>query len=519
MNGAQSLIKTLVNSGVEVCFTNPGTSEMHFVAALDEVDGMRCVLGLFEGVVSGAADGYARMAGKPAATLLHLGPGLGNAVANIHNAGKGYVPMINIVGEHATYHLDYDTPLKGDIEGLAGAVSDWVYTSTSSDEIAADAARAVQAAGHHNIATLVLPANVSWGDNTVGVAQTPAIPPRPQVAADQVAAAATLLREEKPAMVLIGGDIDHALSIALSKLSQATGARVCVETFPTRMRRGAGSGQLEKMPYLAEQAIEFMSEVENLVLIGAKPPVSFFAYPGVPSEIQAEACEVLSLAMPGDDLEDCVKRLLDALDAGDTEPLCYPLVTPELPTGDLNAMSVAQSLANQLPQDAIVVDEGATSSVVLFPLTAQSAAHDWLTLSGGAIGFGLPCAVGAAVACPGRKVICLEGDGSAMYTIQSLWTMAREALDITIVIFNNQKYNILELEFARTGASGGKPGPKAATMLDISGPGMDFVHIANGMGVNATRADTAEAFNEQLAAALAAPGPHLIDAHVPAFSL
>jgi len=262
-----------------------------------------------------------------------------------------------------------------------------------------------------------------------------------------------------------------------------------------------------------------MSEVENLVLIGAKPPVSFFAYPGVPSEIQAEACEVLSLAMPGDDLEDCVKRLLDALDAGDTEPLCYPLVTPELPTGDLNAMSVAQSLANQLPQAAIVVDEGATSSVGLFPLTAQSAAHDWLTLSGGAIGFGLPCAVGAAVACPGRKVICLEGDGSAMYTIQSLWTMAREALDITIVIFNNQKYNILELEFARTGASGGKPGPKAATMLDISGPGMDFVHIANGMGVNATRADTAEAFNEQLAAALAAPGPHLIDAHVPAFSL
>lgn len=519
MNGAQSLIKTLVNGGVEVCFTNPGTSEMHFVAALDEVDGMRCVLGLFEGVVSGAADGYARMARKPAATLLHLGPGLGNAVANIHNAGKGYVPMVNIVGEHATYHLEYDTPLKGDIEGIAGPISDWVCTSTSPDEIAADAARAVEAAGHHNIATLVLPANVSWGDNSAGVAQTPSIAARPQVDANQVAAAAQMLRADKPAMVLVGGDIDRGLSIALSKLSQATGARVCVETFPTRMTRGAGSGELEKMPYLAEQAIEFMSEVENLVLIGANPPVSFFAYPGVPSQIQAEGCDVVGLARPGDDLADCLEQLLKALDAQAIEPACYTRHTPELPSGDLNAMTVAQSIANQMPENAIVVDEGATSSIALFPMTAQSAPHDWLTLTGGAIGFGLPCAVGAAVACPDRKVIALEGDGSAMYTIQSLWTMAREALDITVVIFNNQKYNILELEFARTGAIGGKPGPKAAAMLDIGAPGMDFVDIAKGMGVSATRADTAEAFNEQLATALAAQGPHLIDAHVPSFSL
>jgi acetolactate synthase-1/2/3 large subunit len=515
MNGAESLIKTLVASGVEVCFANPGTSEMHFVAALDEVKGMRCVLGLFEGVVSGAADGYARMAGKPAVTLLHLGPGLGNALANIHNARKGHVPMINIIGDHATYHLQYDAPLTSDIEGIAKPVSDWVHTSAAAEDIAADGVQAVQAAGHNRIATLILPADVSWGDNPAGIGQAPVIPPLTQVSSEQIEAAATMLRSGKPSMVLAGGDISLELGRLLNSLALKSGSRVCVETFPTRIRRGAGSAKLEKLPYLAEYAIAFMQDVENLVLIGAQSPVSFFAYPNVPSVITADHCNILSLAAPGDDLLHCAKELLAALGGAAVAPECYAHAVSELPTGELSAQTIAQSISHLLPDNAVVVDEGATSSLVCYPVTASAAPHDWLSLTGGSIGFGLPCAVGASIACPHRKVVCMEGDGSAMYTIQSLWTMARENLDVTVVIFNNSKYNILELEFARTGARGGSPGPKASSMLDIGNPLMDFVAIAQGMGVMATKAGSAEEFNREFAAAMSATGPRVIEAMVP----
>lgn len=515
MNGAESLIKTLVASGVDVCFANPGTSEMHFVAALDEVKGMRCVLGLFEGVVSGAADGYARMARKPAVTLLHLGPGLGNALANIHNAKKGHVPMINIVGDHATYHRQYDAPLTSDIEGIARPVSDWVHTSTAAENIAADGAHAVQAAGHNRIATLVLPADVSWGDNPVGIGPAPVIPPLTPVSREKIDAAVAMLQSGKSAMVLAGGDIDLGLGRLLNSLALQCGSRVCVETFPTRIRRGAGSGKLEKLPYLAEQAITFMQDVENLILIGAQAPVSFFAYPNVPSVISPEHCNILSLASPGDDLLQCTEELLAALGGEAVAPECYPQALPDLPTGELTAQTVAQSITHLLPENAVVVDEGATSSLVCYPSTSTAKPHDWLSLTGGSIGFGLPCAVGASIACPDRKVVCMEGDGSAMYTIQSLWTMVREKLDVTVVIFNNRKYNILELEFARTGARSGSPGPIASSMLDIGNPVMDFVAIAQGMGIMAVRAVSAEDFNREFAAAMAANGPRLIEAMVP----
>ena len=519
MNGSESLIKTLVEGGVEVCFTNPGTSEMHFVAALDEVDGMRCVLGLFEGVLSGAADGYARMTGKPAATLLHVGPGLANAAANIHNAKKANVPMINIVGDHATYHLAYDAPLTSDVEGIARPFSHWVHTSKSSSEIASDANDAIQEAGHHNIATLVLPADVSWGDNPQGASTVSPISALNKVTEDKIAEAATMLKSDKSTMILVGGVITQDLGLQLGKLGEAFGVRICVETFPTRIRRGSGSAVLEKLPYLAEMAIDFMKDVENLVLIGASAPVSFFAYPNVPSEIPSKDCSVLALAETGDDLLNCVEQLLSSLDAESATPTCHPYQVPELPKGELNAMSASQSISHLLPENAIIIDEGATSSFMTYPLTANAAPHDWLALTGGSIGFGLPAAIGAAIACPDRKVVALEGDGSAMYTIQALWTMAREELDVTVVIYNNQKYHILALEFARTGARGGKPGPKAANMLDIGSPDLDFVAMAQGMGVKATRATTAEEFNEQFAAAMSTPGPHLIDAMVPPLQL
>ncbi len=516
MNGAESLLTTLVNHGVEVCFANPGTSEMHFVAALDEVEGMRCVLGLFEGVLSGAADGYARMARKPASTLLHLGPGLGNALANVHNTKKGHVPLVNIVGEHATYHVQYDAPLTADIEAIAGAASHWVRTSAAPDAIARDAAAAVREAGHGRVATLILPADVSWGDNPNGAEEASALAPLPDVPDDRVDEAVARLTSGKNCMIMIGGrEVSPEQGRMLSRIGKACGARVSTDTFPTRQARGAGTAVLERLPYLAELAIDHIKDLDHLILIGAAAPVSFFAYPGVSSCIAPADCEEYVLATPGDDIEQLLSALLERLDAGAQEPEVHPLSIPELPAGELDVNAVGQAVAHYLPEDAVVVDEGNTSGLSLYFSTYTARPHDWLSLTGGSIGWGLPAAVGAAIACPERKVVCLEGDGSAMYTIQALWTMARENLDVTVVIFNNRKYNILELEFSRTGARGGKPGPKAASTLDIGGPELDFVALARGMGVQADAAATAEEFNRLFEAAMQQKGPRLIDAVVP----
>jgi acetolactate synthase-1/2/3 large subunit len=516
MNGAESLLTTLINNDIEVCFTNPGTSEMHFVAALDEVDGMRCVLCLFEGVLSGAADGYARMARKPASTLLHLGPGLGNALANLHNAKKGHVPVVNIVGDHATYHLQYDAPLTSDIESIAGAVSHWVHTSQSPDDIAKDTAEAIRQAGIGQVATLMLPADVSWGDNSNGAELAVTLAPAAQVSEALVVEVVAKLRSGKSCMIMVGGrEISAEQGLMLSRISKASGARICTDVFPTRQARGAGTAVIERLPYLAEFAIAHIKDVEHLILIGAAAPVSFFAYPDVPSVITSADCELTPLAGPNDDIDGLLVDLLDRFDAAEQEPEVHRLVLPELATGALDVNAAAQALAYFMPDNAVVVDESATSGMPIFPLTATARPHDWLNLTGGSIGWGLPAAVGAAIACPDRKVICLEGDGSAMYTIQSLWTMARENLDVVVVIYNNRKYSILELEFGRTGARGGVPGPKAASTLDIGSPDMDFVAIAKGMGVEASRATTAEEFNAQLEAGLNSSGPYLIDAIVP----
>ena len=375
-------------------------------------------------------------------------------------------------------------------------------------------------AGHNRVATLILPADVSWGDNPAGEepaaqAQAPTSVPR-----HKIDHAVQMLRSGKRSMVMIGGrEVSAEMGILLSKVATATGARVCLETFPTRVARGAGRGRLEKLPYLAEQAIEYLGEVENLILLGAKSPVSFFAYPDVPSVLPPENCRELQLALPDEDIAGCLAELVRALDAGDAQPDLSNHAVPSLPQGELDVMAVAQSLAALLPENAVVVDDAGTATMACYPATETAAAHDWLALTGGSIGFGLPCAIGAAIACPDRKTVCLEGDGSAMYTIQALWTMARENLDVTVVVFNNHKYSILELEFLRTGARGGVPGPKAASMLDIGNPQMDYVAMARGMGVNASRATTAEEFNQQFADAVAGKGPRLIEAMVPPLRL
>lgn len=519
MNGAESLLNTLTNNDIEVCFTNPGTSEMHFVAALDEVEGMRCVLCLFEGVISGAADGYARMAGKPASTLLHLGPGFGNALANVHNAKKGFVPMVNIVGDHATYHLEYDAPLTSDIQGIAGPVSHWVHSSATPADIARDAAEAVRQAGHNQIATLMLPADVSWGDNPNGAEGAVELAPTPKVSKVRIEEAVSRLRSGGKCMIMVGGpELSKSRGLKASRIARACGASISTDVFPTRQARGAGSAVIDRLPYLAELAVDSLKEFDHLILIGVKSPVSFFAYPNVPSSIAPDGCEQTVLATPQEDIDQVLDALLAELGAENVEPDTNALQLCEPPTGDLDANTSAMAIAHFLPENAIVVDEAITSGFALAPLTATARPHDWLNQTGGSIGWGLPAAVGAAVACPDRKVVCLEGDGSAMYTIQALWTMARENLDVTVVIFNNRKYSILELEFARTGARGGVPGPLAASILAIGNPDMDFVAMAQSMGVEASRANTAEEFSAQFETAMNSQGPRLIDAMVPSLS-
>jgi acetolactate synthase-1/2/3 large subunit len=515
MNGAQALIRTLVDAGVTACFTNPGTSEMHFVAGLDSAPEMRAVLALFEGVATGAADGYARMADRPAATLLHLGPGLGNGLANLHNARKGKVPVVNIVGDHATYHTQYDAQLQSDIETVARNVSSWVRTSKSTAELPADAVEAVAAAlgPPGQVATLILPADVSWSDGAEPA--PPPAPPAPAAArADAVEAVAGALRGRERCALLVGGrGLRTGPLAAAGRIASATGAQLLVEVFPTRIERGAGLPTAERLAYFPELASVQLAGLKHLVLIDAKAPVSFFAYPGKPSYLVPDGCQVHELASPAADVAATLDALVEAVGAGGHEPAVQEPSRPARPSGPLTADAVCQAIGAVLPEGAIISDEAITSGLTLVPNTAGAPPHDLLTLTGGAIGQGLPLAVGAAVACPDRPVIALEGEGSSMYTIQALWTMAREQLDVTSVIFNNSSYAILTVELQRVGADGA--GEKAKSQLDLSGPGLDFVKVASGFGVPAVRPETAEDFAGALERALAEPGPHLIEAVVP----
>jgi acetolactate synthase-1/2/3 large subunit len=520
---------SLTRAGLDVCFMNPGTSEMHFVAALDSVPAMRGVLALFEGVATGAADGYARMTGRPAAVLLHLGPGLANGLANLHNARRAGTPVLVIVGGHATGHVRYDAPLQSDIEALARTVSGWVRTSGTTRDLAPDAMQALAAARRGQIATLVLPADVSWSDggtlasprhpthatatDLIRPTATDPIQHRPSTIVDdgQAAAVAGLLSSR--ALLFLGG---RALSErglrAASRISAATGARLLAETFPARMERGAGLPAVDRLAYLAEQAEAQLAGVEHLILAGARSPVSFFAYPGQRSDLVPDACSVAVLADKEQDVETALDLLADLVAAGTPPVLAAPAIRPAEP-GPLTAISLANTIAASLPEGAIISDEANTSGFALPAALTGAARHSLLTLTGGSIGQGLPAATGAAVAAPDRPVLCLEADGSALYTIQALWTQAREQLNVTTVLINNAAYAILRMELARTAA--GQAGERAARMLDLSGPTPDFTAISTGFGVPAVRVTTAEDLDRELRRSYAEPGPHLIEAIVP----
>lgn len=511
MNGAQALISTLVDGGVEVCFANPGTSEMHFVAALDCVPQMHGILTLFEGVATGAADGYARIADRPAAVLLHLGPGLGNGLANLHNARRARVPMVVVVGDHATYHKKYDAPLESDIDALAGTVSGWVRRTQTAGDVGTDTADAVAASRlGPQIATLILPADASWSE---GAAPAATAHEPPVLAGADLESVADVLRSGEPVMLLIGGDATRGTGLAAAaRIADATGARWLCETFPTRLERGAGVPAVERLAYFAEAAAAQLDGAKHLVLAGAKSPVSFFAYPGMPSDLVPAGCAVHVLAEPSGAAK-ALTVLADELAPGTSAPVAAAS-RPQLPEGPLTSATAADVIGALMPDRAIVVDESTTSGLLLPAATAGCPPHDWLTLTGGAIGYGIPAAVGAAVAAPDRPVLCLQADGSAMYTISGLWTQARENLDVTTVIYNNGAYDILRIELQRVGA-GSAPGPRALNLLDISPPRMDFVKMAEGMGVSARRVTTCEELADALRAAFAEPGPHLIDAVVP----
>ena len=514
-NGAQALIQTLIHCGVDTCFTNPGTSEMHFVAALDRSN-MRGVLCLFEGVASGAADGYARMADKPAATLLHLGCGLGNALANLHNARKARVPMINIIGDHATYHTQYDAQLQSDIETVAKNISKWIKTTPETSQLAADAAEAVAVAKGPpaQIATLILPADVSWGEGAEPAQAHEPVKTPPAPDATVQAIARVIKKSGKKVAFLLGNRVLREAGLrAASQIAQKTGAKLFCEVFPTRLERGEGLPAVERIAYLAEMASVQLKGYDHLVLVDAKAPVSFFAYPGKKSYLVPDNCTAHTLVQAHEDALASLQALVEAVGASDTEPKLQSAERPKLPKGKLNAAKVCQAIGALLPAHAIISDEAQTSGVRLPSFTAGAPRHDVLTLTGGAIGQGLPVAVGAATASPDRPVLALVGDGSAMYTIQALWTIAHEGLDVTTVILNNRSYGILNIELERVGAD--KIGPKAKAQLDLSEPAIDFVAMAKGMGVPAQRVATAEDFNTALENAVKTRGPYLIDAVVP----
>jgi acetolactate synthase I/II/III large subunit len=517
MNGAESLVATLAANEIDVCFGNPGTSEMHFVAALDKIAGVRCVLGLFEGVVTGAADGYYRMAGKPAATLLHLGPGLGNGIANLHNAGKARSGIVNIVGDHAVAHARFESPLRSDVAALAAPVSDWVKSSRDSHDLAADGAQAIAAARDGavgRIATLIVPADTAWGPGGE-VTEAPPSPPPNAPAPDAVLAAARTLTELGPrAMLLLGaGGVSERARESAAAIARKTGCRVLAEFYNARMPGGRGSTPVERLPYAVDASVEKLGGTEGLVLAGAANPIAFFAYPGKPIELKPPACRSLTLAEARDDVAAALEALRSELGATSVA------MAPQSPAidldalrgaGALNADIIGHALVALLPENAIVIDEAVTSGRLYGGRFAAAAPHDWLAVMGGAIGFGLPAALGAALGAPGRPVLALEGDGSAMYTLQALWSIARESLPVVVVIFANRAYRILQGELKDAGAQ--PRGSKAGAMLRLDEPALDWVALATGHGLPGVRVQTADEFVREVRRGFASGGPYLVEA-------
>lgn len=512
MNGAEALVETLADQGVEICFANPGTSEMHFLAAL-ETPRIRSVLCLFEGIATGAADGWARMKDKPASTLLHLGPGLANGLANIHNAKRAGVGMVNIVGEHATEHLKYDAPLTSDIQALARPLSHWVRTTDGSHAIAADTAAAVAKASQQpgQIATLILPGDASWGDAGEVTPQPKADPVARAPDADRVDHIAKVLNSREPTLIIFAGKSMRGPSLELAgRIAAHSNCRIATQFFSVRIERGAGRVPLERIPYAVPQAMAFLSAFKHIITVETGEPIAFFAYPGKPSLLKPAGCQVHELVAKDEDSVLGLQMLVDALGAAKAEPALQAWSDTPAPQGALNPTSIAHALSHAMPENCILVDESLTTGRESMGLTAGARPHDTIQNMGGSIGYGTPVATGVALACLDRRTFCMVGDGSAMYTIQSLWTQAREGLPVTTIIFANNTYAILKAEYSNMGA-GSAPGPRALSMIDIDNPTIDWVAMAKSMGVPATSVTTAEDFTRAMINSTREAGPVLIE--------
>ena len=510
MNGADALITTLADNGVTACFANPGTSEMQFVSALDREPRMRSILCLFEGVATGAADGYGRIAGRPACTLLHLGPGYANGAANLHNARRAFTPIVNVVGDHATYHRGFDAPLNSDIAALAAPNSLWVKSAETADSVGPLAAEAITASygTPGGAACLILPADAAWNAASVrgGVAEIPT-PAAPD--AETVTAVAHAVKAARAPVLLLGSGACREDGLAAAARLAALGIRVLTDTFTARQARGEGRFRPDKLPYFGEMALKDLDGADLMVLVATARPVAFFAYPDRPRVLVPEHCGLETLCGREVDAAAALHALADALEAPAAGPV-EPYAPPPAPSGKRDAWAIGAAIARHMPTGAVISDDAVTAGLPIFTQTRAARAHDWLSLTGGAIGQGIPLAIGAAVARPDAKVLALTGDGAGMYTVQGLWTIARERLDVVVVVFANHVYRILGIELGRTGA--GDPGPAASKLLDIGDPRIDWVAVSQGMGVPAERADTAEAFEAAFEQAMAGKGPRLIEA-------
>lgn len=514
MNGAELLVKTAAEMGVDMCFANAGTTEMPVVEALDEIKRVRSVLGLFEGVCTGAADGYGRMADKPAMVLLHLGPGLANGLANLHNARRAHTPLLNVIGQHASWHLPADPLLAMDIEALAGTVSGWQRTNKRMEAIPLDTADAVYAALQGNVSTLIVPHDHQIGEVPEGVMEKSGGSPQ-YLDEDSIESAASLLHKggSKAAVILGGHAARRRGLLAMARVSAATGCRLFVETFPARVERGAGLPLLERIPYFPDQAVSTLSSYETVVFAGAREPVAFFGYPGQSSYFLSEQQARFHIKASPRKMEDALEALADNLgslqkSSNSSEKLAR-LERPQLPQGRLTPQKASAVLAALQPEGAIVVEEAITSAGDYFQLSTSIPPHTYLALTGGAIGQGVPCALGAALACPDRPVINLQADGSAMYTVQALWSQAREGANVKTLICSNRSYAILRLELARAGRE--SPEGHSLSLTDLSNPALNWVELSRGLGVPAKRVDKAEDLARVLSGALAEPGPYLIE--------
>lgn len=513
MNGAQALVRTAIRAGIEICFANAGTTEVPILTSLDSEPGIRSVLGLFEGVCTGAADGYGRLSDKPAMTLLHLGPGFANGIANLHNARRARTPLLNIIGEHATWHQHADPPLAMNIEALTGSVSGWHRRNASTETLSRDTVDAISACGYGQIASLIVPNDYQLAECGIQTTDIPKIEFDLVYNAEIEKAATHLLAGKKTAIIVGGRGLRKRGLTALARIQAKTGCALLVNSFPGYMERGAGYPDIIRMPYFPEPAIELLSGFDSFILAGSPEPVTFFGYHGIRSFLIKEDQIKLSIGTGNQYIPDVLEELAAALHAPAAGEIPRGILAaeyrPAVPAGQLTPENICATIAALIPEDAIIVDEGLTTSIPFYPMTKGLPPHSYMTIAGGSIGYGMPCATGAALACPGRPVINIQADGSAAYTMQSLWTQAREKLNVITLICSNRGYNIIRVELARAGIA--SAGPNTLKLIDIDDPALNWVKIAEGMGVQAGAVSTAEELAFMFRRALLEPGPYLIE--------